>query len=309
MGAETKIEWAHHTFNPWWGCSKISLGCANCYAEALDKRTGGAHWGPKADRRRTGHDNWKLPLRWNRKAAAEGKRYRVFCASMADVFDDHPSILPEWREDLWALIEATPHLDWLLLTKRPENIMGMIPDRWRERLPDHVAVGTSIVNQAEADTKIDLLKLVPARVRFLSMEPLLGPVVLKPEWRALLEWVIVGGESGPGARPMHPDWVRSIRDQCAAAGVAFFFKQWGEWAPQIGAVDGWEIDDNPEVSRFDHLEWDDAEQSWGKPFRPLWCDFQDGNCDELHTVSRIGKRRAGRLLDGITHDAFPGGAA
>jgi protein gp37 len=314
MGADAKIEWTDHTFNPWWGCTKVSPGCTNCYAEALDRRTGGSHWGPKADRRRTGPDNWKLPLRWNRKAAAEGKRYRVFCASMADVFDDHPSILPEWREYLWALIEATPHLDWLLLTKRPANIMKMIPERWRDRLPDHVAVGATVINQAEADANILKLLMVPARVRFLSMEPLLGPVDLtrivlgtgdadlpaSPEIQKIaftmnaltgapktgipgLDWIIVGGESGPGARPMHPDWVRQIRDQCAAAGVPFFFKQWGEWAPPsvYGA-------DTPSTLRL---------RGGAEGRYHVFEDHQQ--------MSRIGKRDAGRMLDGVAHDAHP----
>lgn len=323
MAENTKIEWAHHTFNPWWGCSKISHGCANCYAEALDKRTGGAHWGPNADRRRTGADNWKLPLRWNCKAAAEGTRYRVFCASMADVFDDHPSILPEWRDDLWRLIEATPHLDWLLLTKRPANIMRMIPNRWRDRLPDHVAVGATVVNVGEYDRKIPELLEVPARLRFLSIEPLLasfninsiyqGTEIIKPlagvtwyptppDWPTQgltarhspkIHWVIVGGESGPGARPMHPDWVRLIRDQCAAAGVPFFFKQWGAWETVYDRD-------------HDDPDWRRCPREHGDSARYLNLAGGTGfHGERVVFVRRRSKQSTGRLLDGITHDGLP----
>lgn len=335
MAENTAIEWTDHTFNPWWGCTKVSPGCTHCYADALDRRTGGAHWGPKADRRRTKPANWNQPRKWNRQAQQQGRRFRVFCASMADVFDDHPSILPEWREDLWRLIEETRHLDWLLLTKRPQDIMRMIPKRWRAGFPANVWVGTSVVNQPEADANIRHLLAVPAAVRFLSCEPLLGEIDLLPwldptgaccggepeyrcqncpsdaEWRYTgpygddpgIDWVIAGGESGPGARPMHPDWARSLRDQCVAAGVPFLFKQWGEWAPNVGAVDWADIDDDPEASRFWHREWNG--DSWGEPFKPLWCDFGDGNYDQEQCVSRIGKKAAGRMLDGRAHDEFP----
>lgn len=205
--------------------------------------------------------------------------------------------------------------------------------RWP--LPN-VWLGVSVENQKAADERIPHLLATPATVRFLSCEPLLGPVDLTSartviegntaEIDALtgdvwlpgncgqnsqtfradmprIDWIICGGESGPKARPMHPQWARDLRDQCKAAGVPFFFKQWGEWAPQLGAVDGWEIDDDPEISRFDHREWDVEKQAWGEPFWPAWCDWDD--LEEEHVVSRIGKRRAGRLLDGCTHDGMP----
>ena len=307
----TKIEWADHTFNPWIGCTKISAGCTNCYAEVMDKRTargGIVHFGPKADRRITSDAYWAQPSRWDRAARKYGARKRVFCASMADAFDDHSSILPEWRDHLWWLIEGTSSLDWLLLTKRPENVRSMVPPPWLDgHWPENVWIGTSVEDQASADARILHLLGCPAPVKFLSMEPLLGPVTLPDTFLTLGRngWVIVGGESGPKARPMHPDWARSIRDQCIAAGVPFLFKQWGEWAPQIGAVDGWTIDDDPEISRFDHLEWDEDRKAWGEPFRPMWCDFQDGNYDEEQVVSRIGKRRSGRLLDFVEWSQFP----
>ena len=261
MAANTKIEWADHTFNPWVGCTKISPGCDHCYAEGWAKRTGDAAlW--QGNRRRTSDANWRLPLKWNREAEAAGVRRRVFCASLADMFDNQAEV--SWRHALWELIHDTPHLDWLLLTKRPQNIAKMLPNYDTHPLPDwgqgwpNVWLGTTVENQAEADRRIPLLLGVPAAKRFLSCEPLLGPVDLTAVQQTVdpgffgdclqwyhkgycheiegisyptIDWVIAGGESGPGARPMHPNWARSLRDQCAAAGVPFLFKQWGEWAP------------------------------------------------------------------------------
>ena len=277
MVENSNIEWTHHTYNPWIGCQKVGPGCDHCYAETWDARFNGARWGADAERQRTSQANRNKPIIWNRKAMNAGERHRVFCASLADVFDNHASILPEWRDDLWAMIRQTSHLDWMLLTKRPGNIAKMLPPDWGDGYPN-VWMGCTVVNQAEADRDIPKLLAVPAKVRFLSMEPLLGRVdlnnirlphgsgrtwidALRPWWvtpdmRTRLDLVIVGGESGPHARPMHPDWARSLRDQCVAAGVAFHFKQWGEW---------------------------DA----------------DGE--------RVGKKTAGRLLDGRTWDQMPGG--
>lgn len=235
MVENSNIEWTHHTFNPWIGCTKVGPGCDHCYAEAWDARGMqgvGRRWGPHAPRTRTSASNWRSPTKWNK--AAEGKRHRVFCASLADVFDNHASILPEWRADLWALIRATPNLDWMLLTKRPGNIAKMLPPDWGRGYPN-VWLGCTVVNQAEADRDIPKFLAVPAHVRFLSMEPLLGPVDLvgaqaesgfKP-WMNGIHLVIVGGESGAHARvwPGLADAARSLRDQCKAAGVAFFMKQ------------------------------------------------------------------------------------
>ncbi len=285
MGENTAIEWAHHTFNPWEGCQKVGPGCDHCYAETRDIRyTGGTHWGPGAPRRRTSASNWAKPLKWNREAAANGVRYRVFCASLADVFDN--AVDPAWRVDLWNLIRATPQLDWEMLTKRIGNVLGMLPPDWGEGYPN-VWIGATIVNQTEADRDIPKLLAVPAAIRFLSMEPLLGPVDLRAVWtycpthdfadgfclgpcpdRRRLSWIICGGESGANSRPMHPDWARSLRDQCEAAGVAFLFKQWGEW----GA---------------DAL---------------LYTDMR-GNCPPPNM--KIGKKKAGRLLDGREWNGFP----
>lgn len=261
MAENSKIEWTHHTFNPWIGCTKVSPACDHCYAETWDKRyNGGAHWGAKAPRRRTSAALWQKPVKWNKEAAAKGIRYRVFCASLADVFDNQ--VPDEWRADLWALIAATPNLDWLLLTKRPQNIKKMLPADWGDGYLN-VWLGTTVENRDESYKRIPHLLRAPAFVRFLSMEPLLGAVDLtaiglpvnmdgvldalrghswiehwhddqgkerskevRKEWGAKIDWVITGGESGEHFRPANPDWFRALRDQCAGAGTPFLFKQW-----------------------------------------------------------------------------------
>jgi protein gp37 len=376
MGANTKIEWTDHTFNPWEGCTKVSPGCANCYAATHNARFGGGtapNWGKGAPRRRTSAENWKQPLRWNREAhETHIKHYirvpvemvprpRVFCASLADWLDDEVPV--EWLADLLALIHATPNLDWLLLTKRPANWPVRIgeaalalEDRanaeaakwvfdcrkrsrarrirtwaiaeaakwvfdWRREgtAPANVWIGTSVEDQTRADERIPALLRIPARVRFLSMEPLLGPVNLyghfyhasggefwpdgtlpadavcygyrdgDPLYRRGLHWVIVGGESGRDARPMHPAWARSLRDQCAAAGVPFFFKQWGEWAPMAGDVI------TQPFGKGGSFE--------GDVWRPN--QYEVGR---THMV-RVGKAEAGRLLDGREWNEVPKGGA
>lgn len=286
MGENTKIEWAHHTFNPWYGCQKIGPGCDHCYAEGWAKRSGLVLWGPGEDRRRSSAANWQKPLQWNADAERLGVRYRVFCASLADVFDN--AVPVGWRMDMFTLIADTPHLDWLLVTKRVGNVMPMCSGDGLmfDMLSQRVWLGITVCNQEEADRDIPKLLAVPARVRFLSMEPLLGPVSFagmfanpfdyRDGTNALeeLDWVIVGGESGHGARPMHPDWVRGLRDQSAAAGVPFLFKQWGEFAPN-------------------------------------WLNDDDGNkIPGSEWIDRMGKKIAGRLLDGVQHDGYPqqGGA-
>ncbi len=273
MAANTKIEWAHHTFNPWVGCTAVSPACDHCYAENWAKRTGQAHlW--KGDRRRTSETNWRQPLKWNRQAEVDGTRCRVFCASLADVFDNQVSQI--WRSDLFALIEDTPHLDWLLLTKRPQNIQKMIWPKWDARLPRNIWLGTTAENQQEANRRIPHLLETPAAVRFISAEPLLGAIEFEP-WLDRIDWIIVGGESGPGARPMHPDWARSIRDQCAAAGTAFFFKQWGAWVPHRP----WTADTI--------TVWPDGSVGAGNAN-----ENGGGGCDML----KVAKKAAGRLLRG-----------
>jgi protein gp37 len=255
----TKIEWTDHTFNPWWGCTKVSEGCRNCYAETFSKRTGHDIWGPTALRRKFLLAHWQEPLKWEAQAAKEGRRHRVFCASMADVFERHELAgaghddLDQERAKLWGLIERTPHLDWQLLTKRPENVLEMVPASWAYYgFPENVWIGTSVEDQAAADARIPHLLRIPARVRFLSCEPLLGPVDIwsvveaaektgryePPETAPYnyrhLHWVIVGGESGPGARLMDPEWAESIACHCHAAGVPVFVKQLGSVLARAG---------------------------------------------------------------------------
>ncbi|MCA8017781.1 phage Gp37/Gp68 family protein [Burkholderia metallica] len=329
MSENTKIEWCDHTFNPWEGCQKVGPGCDHCYAEARNARFGGGtavNWGPGTPRRRTSPANWRKPLQWN-KAHAEffaqhGRRQRVFCSSLADVFDN--AVDPTWRRDLFDLIELTPNLNWLLLTKRIGNVFRMVADaRSHDWLlgRDNVWLGATIVNQAEADRDIPKLLATPARARFLSMEPLLGPVDLTSvsftaspgyfgdalQWHhqphcsrneryPAVDWVIVGGESGPGARPMHPDWARSLRDQCADAGVPFLFKQHGEWAPGSGDFGAGRFA-TAAVAR-------DGRVTAGGLHAEDYPRGATGG-DGWSMVHRAGKRAAGRLLDGRTHDEFP----
>lgn len=339
MAENSKIEWTSHTFNPWRGCTKVSAGCANCYAETLSGRNPGTLgvWGPNGTRVVASEAMWREPVKWNKQAACvcearppwnmpshapgcpQANRPRVFCASLADVFEDWtgpmvnsfgdqmrlsadgwtneagrgdgcpPLTMQDVRRRLFALIDATPNLDWLLLTKRPENILSMLPGGgWiKKPCPSHTQrfnlecpgcnsknaervdkarpnlwLGTSVENQAAADARIPHLLRVPAAVRFLSCEPLLGPVDLgqrlqTPEWKRRraehwkeppvpdLDWVIVGGESGPGARPCRVEWIRSIVEQCKAAGVPCFVKQ-------LGAKPHGKHNDNPGGSCLDN---------------------------------------------------------
>lgn len=377
--AETTIEWtatrtpdgvSHpgFTFNPWIGCAKVAAGCAHCYAERdWDKRRGVAKWGPHGTRVVTSPANWRKPLAWNTKAAGDGIRRKVFCASLADVFEDFdgeltdhhgdvlmvcpecqwqgtlPIIVPQLakrsnvmgcpqcdtdadmrfvtldniRRGLFALIDLTPHLDWLLCTKRPQNIRDMLPavkvssqqqaDDLNERgelYRRNVWLLTSVSEQATLERNSDEL----AKCRDLSpvlgfsAEPLLGPLNFTFINARLFDWVICGGESGPGARPMHPDWARGLRDECAAAGVPFFFKQWGEYAPD-------ELIDDRTFHRYRDRYTDGT----CSPELMRYFDAKgqllragDGCCEEgMTTMVRVGKKAAGRLLDGVTHDAMP----
>jgi protein gp37 len=318
MAENSKIEWCHHTFNPWIGCTKVSEGCAHCYAEKSSparvmRANGHETWGKGAMRSLTSAANWKEPLKWNDqgrfcddcemlfmgktcvRCEKKTARPRVFCASLADWLDDEVPI--EWLAELMDLIVRTPNLDWLLLTKRLQNWERRITDAlaevegiqsdWPSRepysltghwlnewiggnAPANVWLGTTVENQARADERIPQLLSIPAKVRFLSCEPLLSDLNFWPpvpgqegamtsDWSPKglsgIHWVICGGESGPGARPMHPDWARSLRDQCASAYVPFFFKQWGDWGP--------------------------------------------------YHLTKLGKKKNGRVLDGRTHDEFP----
>ena len=228
MGKETGISWCDHSFNPWIGCTKVSEGCKHCYAERDNNRYKWTDkWGNDGTRKRTSEATWKNPLKWDKQAKADGVRRKVFCASLADVFEDRDELWP-WRIDLFNLIGATQNLDWLLLTKRPENIIHQTVWSAPEcSLPDNVWIGTTSENQEMAYNRIPELVKIPAKIRFLSVEPMLGRINLSFYFKYGINWVICGGESGPGARPMNLDWARDLRDQCESAYVPFFFKQVG----------------------------------------------------------------------------------
>lgn len=223
MGENSKIEWTDHTFNPWVGCQKVGPPCDNCYAEGWAKRSGQVEWGPSAKRKRTSVANWRKPLQWAKIAAATGKRPRVFCCSLADWLDNQAP--QSWREDLGDLIRRTPELDWLLLTKRIQNYERLAP--W-PHAPKNVWLGITCGDQKEFDRDWPILRDIKATVLFVSYEPALGPLFIRP---ARPDWIICGGESGPKARTMDPAWARDLRDQCAASGTRFFMKQMTGKAP------------------------------------------------------------------------------
>ncbi len=229
MAEFSKIEWTDHTFNPWTGCTNVSPGCDHCYAEAWSKRSGHVKWGNNP-RKRTTDAYWKAPFMWQSKAdefsAKHGRRQRVFCASLADAFDNQAE--KTWRSDLFDVIRQTRGLDWLLLTKRPQNIAKMLPPDWGNEGYPNVWLGFTAEDQTRYDQRWKHLAAVPAAVRFVSYEPAIGPLRL-PDVGMQPDWLICGGESGHGARPMDPQWARDIIGDCELHGVAPFFKQWGAY--------------------------------------------------------------------------------
>lgn len=308
MSANSKIEWCHHTFNPWWGCEKVSPACAFCYAERDAARFAPGLWGRNGQRRFFGDKHWNEPLLWNKACGMTGRRDRVFCASMADVFEDREDLIPH-RARLLKLIEHTPHLDWLLLTKRPENIAGHIgqaitlesmrtddahraANRWLGFFRN-VWLGTTAEDQPNFDQRWPVISQLRPSVIFISAEPLLGPIQLPEDFlvpdfaeddpRHVRRWMIVGGESGPHARAMHPDWARRLRDDCELEDIPFFFKQWGEWRE---AHSGDAIDSHPILMLNAHN---------------YYC--QEDNL-EIPMI-RVGKKNAGRLLDDKEWSEFP----
>lgn len=299
----TKISWATGTTNFWWGCVKVSAGCENCYAETFSKRTGRNIWGPAktTERWRTAAP-WKDIVKWDAEAGAKGERIRVFVQSMSDFFEDHPQV-EEWRREAVLILERLKSTDILLLTKRPENVEGMVPSRWlHDYWPPHIWMGTSVENQKLADKRIPTLLRIPAYIHFLSCEPLLGAIDLHyvgtEDWDVLngwkaqakntvgwantsrIDWVIAGGESGPGARPMNANWGRQLRDQCVESDVAFHFKQWGEHIPG-SQLSGKQIADLPDSIYHNALPVGD---------------------DQAY---KVGKDKAGHLLDGVEWLEFP----
>lgn len=230
MADNTAIEWTDRTFNPWTGCTKISPGCDHCYAEGWSKRTGIVKWG-KNPRKRTTDAYWKAPHAWQRQSAdffaKHGRKQRVFCASLADVFDN--KVDKQWRKDLFAMIKLTPDLDWQLLTKRPENIAKMLPSDWGSTGYDNVWLGFTAEDQIRFDKRKRFLNEIPATRWFVSYEPAIGPLRITED-DPKPDWLIVGGESGHGARPMAPEWVDGILEDCRILNIAPFFKQWGQFA-------------------------------------------------------------------------------
>jgi protein gp37 len=326
MAEESKIEWTKSTFNPWIGCTRVSPGCDSCYAAvSTPARAMKIEWGPGKPRHRTSESTWAQVRRWNAKAAKTGEFWPVFCASLADIFDNE--VPNEWRRDFWALVRECPHLTFQVLTKRIGNVPTRVPTDWGDGYPN-VWLGITVVNQEEADRDIPKLLMMPAKKRWLSMEPLLGPVNLRcigwagsergfldatdgtttynaapssDRWSPnlpALDWVVVGGESGNNARPMHPEWARSLRDQCAAAGVPFLFKQWGEWLPgHHYTPELQERDSDLAQSRYPCAQFDG--KNWDIGYRFSFEVEDDG------ALWRVGKKAAGRLLDGRTWDEYP----
>ena len=229
------ISWTDHTFNPWHGCEKVSPACTRCYAETNSLRWGKKIWGKDAPRRFMSDNYWKQPLSWNRIAGKTGIRARVFCASMADVFEDREDLLKE-RARLWNLIDVTPNLDWLLLTKRPENTLSMVPKIWISLgFPTNVWMGTTAENDEWWTKRLPHLRKIPARIRFVSVEPMLGPITGSLEG---VDWLLVGGESGKGSRLMRTEWVSDLLTRAKKEGVLFHYKQHGEaLARQLGCAE------------------------------------------------------------------------
>jgi protein gp37 len=237
VAERSAIEWTDATFNPWWGCVRVSPACARCYADTWARRFGLELWAEDGARRFFGDDHWRKPRSWNRAAGQARVPLKVFCASMADVFEQHAA-LEAWRERLWSLIDETPWLQWQLLTKRPENVAAMVP--WRDAWPSNVWIGASIEN-SRFTFRADILRELPAAVRFVSAEPLLASLFEngRRHHRPLeldgIAWVIAGGESGRGARPMNEAWARELRDATRDADIAFFLKQLGGYPDKRGA--------------------------------------------------------------------------
>ena len=306
--AKTKIEWTDETWNLVTGCSKISEGCRNCYAERIDRRFQtnhpGLEWLPWTKQNagqnvRLHPERLEQPLHWQ-------KPRRVFVCSMGDLF--HDQVPDEFIAKVFGIMQSAPQHIFQVLTKRAKPMMEWIDwfsNEWLDRGAyqsqyGHVWLGISAEDQPTFDKRVALLLQTPAAARFVSLEPLLGPIDMshvvrhiradlrgnEVVWdeKSLLDWVIVGGESGPGARPMHPDWVRSIRDQCQAAGVPFFFKQWGAWAPCADVID---VVDGPDISTKSK-RWYELPPGQGSA----------GMC-------RVGKKRAGSELEGRTWEEVP----
>lgn len=227
MGETTGISWTDHTFNPWWGCTRVSPGCVNCYAETFDKRIGGDHWGPGKPRREFGEKHWNEPLRWDRAHKKAGTIGKVFCASMADVFDVEAPVGA--RERLWELIRQTDHLIWQLLTKRVEGYENLPSDLM---CSDFVWKGFTAEDQDHYDERWHQMKRWPG-ITWCSYEPAIGPLTTFKVWHKP-HWIVFGGESGHGRRPCEEMWAENLLHECRARGMAFFMKQMSARTPDEG---------------------------------------------------------------------------
>ena len=322
MAENSAIEWTDATVNFWWGCTKVGPGCDHCYAETWSKRTGESIWGVGAPRRKI-KGAPALLAKLSAKAPAfhaeHGRERRVFIQSMSDLFDNEVSL--DWFADAWSCIERAPKLSIQIVTKRVSIVEKRLAAIGRKAWPLHAGLLISVVNQEEANRDVPRLLALKERMRIpwvgISAEPLLGPINFTHVFDGMvdgiptafdslssgngfsprLDWIIVGGESGPGARPMHPDWARLIRDQCAAAGVPFLFKQWGEWRETDGPKAGADRRKIPGGTHW--LKRDGALIGGGSPLGRLLSPYGD------YLVEKMGKKVAGRLLDGVTHDGFP----
>lgn len=247
---DSKIAWTDNTFNPWIGCTRISEGCLHCYAESQDHRWGNDRWGKGKARKLTSKSNWDKVLVWNKEARESGKSVKVFCASMADIFDQEVS--NEWRVKVFELIQMTPYLDWLLLTKRAYEQRNFINSNYPGLR--NVWAGVTVENQ-ENEWRIDDLEKTNCAVRWISYEPAIGPLSIRKD--ILVDWIICGGESGNGARPFNLRWARNLRDQCKMNGKAFFMKQ-------LGA--NWHGETLEENEMDWKKKWDDPEE-WPEDLR------------------------------------------
>jgi protein gp37 len=297
MAENTTIEWTDHTWNPWWGCTKVSDGCKHCYAERESKRhTSEDIWGRGRQRLLAEETVWQDPETWNEQAGKQGTRARVFCLSMGDINDD--GVDPAWRKRAYDVIRANTNLDWLLLTKRPENFKKMLPKDWGDGWP-HVCLMTSIENQSCLSRLTHLLE-TRAKFRALSCEPLLGPIHFKPSELKKIDWCIVGGESGTSARPIHPQWVRDIRSQCETAQVDFFFKQWGNWREKTDLFEKW--------TNTAFFPSPDVKPEFLKKMKKAARDLILSDLSDGVLVEKLRKKKAaGKLLDGQVLQAHPFG--
>lgn len=307
---KTTIEWTDFTFNLWWGCVEVSDECDECYARTFAKRLGMDLWGKDAPRRFFGDAYWDQPIAWNAEAQAIGRRMRVFCASMADICERHgnPETMAQMdaaRRRLVQLIFHTPYLDWLLLTKRPQDFIKLFPE-WARRFPSNVWPGVTCGYPDVAWRLDTLCDLPPAYVKFVSYEPALRGMDFRPWFGRGLNWVIAGGEGRlqkSASRPPHPQWIRTARDHAVQAGVSFLFKQWGDWLPidQMADSSVWYRSYPPSRKYPEGRQVCKVPRGVLQLDGTIKFDFPAG----AMSVYCVGKPAAGRLLDGREWNQIP----